>query len=115
MGFEAHLGFRSYHTLEKNRTFKFISKISLNLIKRIFCLFCFVFQDRISLYSPDCPGTHFVDQAGLKLKILPASASRVPGLKACSTMPSLPNFSAYMTLPFILSFTYWKILLGDLK
>jgi hypothetical protein len=25
----------------------------------------FVFQDRVSLYSPGCPGTRFVDQAGL--------------------------------------------------
>ena len=28
-----------------------------------FCLF--VFRDRVSLCSPGCPGTHFVDQAGL--------------------------------------------------
>ena len=28
-----------------------------------FFLVCF--QDRVSLYSPGCPGTHFVDQAGL--------------------------------------------------
>jgi hypothetical protein len=32
-----------------------------------------------------CPGTHFVDQAGLELRNLPASASRVLGLKACTT------------------------------
>jgi hypothetical protein len=24
-----------------------------------------VFRYRVSLYSPSCPGTHFVDQAGL--------------------------------------------------
>ena len=46
-------------------------------------LFVFFFQDRVSLYSPGCPGTHFVDQAGLKN--LPASASRVLGLKVCAT------------------------------
>jgi hypothetical protein len=46
-----------------------------------------VFQDRVSLYSPGCPGTHFVDQAGLELRNLPASASRVLGLKVCATMP----------------------------
>jgi hypothetical protein len=46
-----------------------------------------VFQDRVSLCSPGCPGTHSVDQAGLKLKNLPASASQVLGLKACATMP----------------------------
>jgi hypothetical protein len=34
-----------------------------------------VFQDRVSLYSPGCPGTHFVDQAGLELRNPPASAS----------------------------------------
>jgi hypothetical protein len=28
-----------------------------------------------SLYDPGCPGTHFVDQAGLKLRNPPASAS----------------------------------------
>jgi hypothetical protein len=33
----------------------------------VFCLFCF-FRDRVSLYSPGCPGTHFVDQAGLELQ-----------------------------------------------
>jgi hypothetical protein len=39
--------------------------------------FGLVFQDRVSLYSSGCPGTHSVDQAGLKLRNLPASASRV--------------------------------------
>jgi hypothetical protein len=40
----------------------------------------------VSLCSPGCPGTHSVDQAGLKLKNPPASASQVLGLKACATM-----------------------------
>jgi hypothetical protein len=43
------------------------------------------FRDRVSLYSPGCPGTHSVDQAGLELRNLPASASQVLGLKACAT------------------------------
>jgi hypothetical protein len=51
-----------------------------------FCLFVFVFRDRVSLCSlAGCPGTHFVVQAGLKLRNLPASASQVLGLKACAT------------------------------
>jgi hypothetical protein len=52
-----------------------------------FCLFvCFLFfANWVSLCSPGCPGTHSVDQAGLKLRNLPASASRVLGLKACAT------------------------------
>jgi hypothetical protein len=49
------------------------------------CLF--VFRDRVSLCSPGCPGTHFVDQAGLELRNPPASASQVLGLKVCITTP----------------------------
>jgi hypothetical protein len=51
-----------------------------------FVLFCFVlFSDRVSLCSPGCSGTHSVDQAGLKLRNLPASASQVLRLKLCAT------------------------------
>jgi hypothetical protein len=67
----------------------------------LFIHFCF-FQDRVSLYSPGCPGAHFVDQAGLELKNLPASASRVLGLKACSTTPGswqLLNWQKIFTNP----------------
>jgi hypothetical protein len=42
-------------------------------------------QDRVSLCSPGCPGTHSVDQAGLELRNLPASAFQVLGLKVCAT------------------------------
>jgi hypothetical protein len=65
-----------------------------------FILFGFVFEDTVSLYSPGCPGTHFVDQAGLELRNPPASASRVQGLKACGTTPRhvavLKQFSFYL-------------------
>jgi hypothetical protein len=47
--------------------------------------FFFLLWDRVSLYSPGCPGTHSVDQASLKLRNPPASASQVLGLKACAT------------------------------
>jgi hypothetical protein len=47
--------------------------------------FCFVFQDRVSLCSPGCPGTHSVDQAVLELRNPPISASEVLGLKASAT------------------------------
>jgi hypothetical protein len=53
-----------------------------------FCLFFWFFKT-VSLYSPGCPGTQSVDQAGLKLRNLPASASRVLGLKACATTARL--------------------------
>jgi hypothetical protein len=43
------------------------------------------FRDRVSFSSPGCPGTHSIDQAGLELRNLPASASQVLELKACAT------------------------------
>jgi hypothetical protein len=50
----------------------------------VFCLFAF--QVRVSLCSPGCPETHFVDQADLKLnRDPPASAFQVLGLKVCAT------------------------------
>jgi hypothetical protein len=57
----------------------------------VVCLFvCFLgFRDRVSLYSPGCPETHFEDQVGLELRNPPASASKVLGLKACPTTPGL--------------------------
>jgi hypothetical protein len=50
----------------------------------LFCFvsFLFVFPHWVSLCSPGCPGTHSVDQAGLELRDLPASAFQVLGLKA---------------------------------
>jgi hypothetical protein len=41
---------------------------------------------RVSLYSPGCPGTHFVD-----LAVTSNSEIRLPppGLKACATLPGL--------------------------
>jgi hypothetical protein len=45
----------------------------------------FFFQDRVCLCSPGCPGTHSVDLAGLEFRNLPASASRVLGLKVYDT------------------------------
>jgi hypothetical protein len=52
-----------------------------------FWFLVFGFRDRVSLYSPGCPGTHFVDQARLELRNPPASSSQVLGLKACATTP----------------------------
>jgi hypothetical protein len=51
----------------------------------LFFVCLFVFQDRVSLCSLGCPGTHSVDQAGLELRDPPASASHVLGSKACTT------------------------------
>jgi hypothetical protein len=54
-----------------------------------FVLFCFVlfcfFQDRVSLCSLGCHGTHFVDQAGLKTQKSTCLCLQVLGLKVCAT------------------------------
>ena len=56
------------------------------------------FQDRVSLYSPGCPGTHSVDQASLKLRNLPASASQSAGITGvCPHRPvSEQSFCAHL-------------------
>ena len=51
-------------------------------------MFCFVFGDRVSLYSPGCTETYSLDQAGPKLRNPPTSASQVLVLKVCATMPA---------------------------
>jgi hypothetical protein len=61
------------------------------------------FRDRVSLYSPGCPGTHLVDQAGLELRNPPASASQVLGLKACATTARLSFFIFKSSLSHFLS------------
>ena len=46
-----------------------------------FFLFFFFLCDRVYLCSPGCPGTHYVDQVGLKLRDPLASASLGLGIK----------------------------------
>jgi hypothetical protein len=77
-------------------------KVPVSIVFFVCLFFCFffffgfwflVFRDRVSLCSLGYPGTHFVDQAGLELRNLTASTSRVLGLKACATTPcSIVNF-----------------------
>jgi hypothetical protein len=65
----------------------------MELIDLSLIFFLLVFLRQGFLCGPGCPGTHFVDQAGLKLRNSPASASQVLGLKACATTPgSLSKF-----------------------
>jgi hypothetical protein len=69
---------------QRNSQLPFNSSSALIFSDFFVCLFL---RDRVSLCSPDCPGTHSVDQAGFELRNLPAFASQVLGLKACATMP----------------------------
>jgi hypothetical protein len=69
-----------------------MSKYKILAMFFCFVLFCFCFLETGFLCSPGCPGTHAVDQAGLKLRNSPASASRVLGLKACATTPGFCSY-----------------------
>ena len=61
----------------------------------------FFFRDRVSLCSSGCPGTHSVDQAGLELRNLPASASQELGLKVCATTPGKCTCCLFSFFPFL--------------
>jgi hypothetical protein len=74
-----------------------------------------VFRDRVSLYNPGCPGTHFVDQAGLELRNPPASASRVLGLKVCATMVGLMALAAYGSRGWLIESSMGGEALGPVK
>ena len=68
-----------------------------------------VFGDRVSLYSPGYPGTHFVDQAGLKLRNSPASVSQVVGLKTCTTTAPLLLSSCFLLIGTFYFSTLWSL------
>jgi hypothetical protein len=73
-----------------------------------------VMEDRkcvmVSPYSPGCPGTHSVDQTGLELRNLPASASQVLGLKACATTAQ-PFFFPNQVQNSVRTMSFFKIYL----
>jgi hypothetical protein len=57
------------------------------------------------------PGTHSVDQAGLKLRNPPASTSQVLGLKACATTARQEFFCFLFFVFFFLFlvlFGFWR-------
>jgi hypothetical protein len=62
----------------------------LGVIIIIIIIIIIGFQYKVFLCTPGCPGTHCVDQAGFKLRDLPASDSQVLGLKAL--LPPLLGF-----------------------
>ena len=59
----------------------------------IFSFVVVVFWDFVSLYSPGCPGIHYVDQAGLELKNPLVSASQFLQKKVCATTSQLFTFT----------------------
>ena len=70
------------------------------LYSPFFFLFIFwFFWDKVSLCSRGCPGTHSVNQAGLQLRNLPASASQMLGLKVWATTVWLFILFLFLFLP----------------
>jgi hypothetical protein len=68
-------------------------------------------RDRVSLCSPGCPGTQFVDQAGLELRNPPASASQVLGLKVCATTTRPEHLFSHVKINYFGELQLDKILL----
>ena len=66
----------------------------------------FFSRNRVSLCSPGCPGTHFVDQAGLELRNLPASASQVPLTSATSHTENIEE--KYALDPQVILFSFQR-------
>jgi hypothetical protein len=71
--------------------------VVVSLLNIVFFLMVFFlgggeFETGFLCIALGCPKTHFVDQAGLEIRNLPASASQVLGLKACTTMPGFMVF-----------------------
>ncbi|GAB1291456.1 Caprin-2 [Apodemus speciosus] len=62
---------------------------NLEFAKELQKTFSALSQDKVSLCSPGCPGTHSVDQAGLELRNPPASASQVLGYRRVLPRPLL--------------------------
>jgi hypothetical protein len=82
-------GIRFHHCILETIVWVFSFTLRSWTFRDDYVFFFFFFLRQVSLCSPDCPGTHSVDQAGLELRNPPASASasQVLGLKACATMP----------------------------
>lgn len=51
------------------------------------------FKERVSLCSPDRPGTLYIDHVVLKLRDLPASTFQVLGLKVCASLCGLTSLA----------------------
>jgi hypothetical protein len=60
--------------------------VSVSVSVSVCLCLCVCVSVCLCLCVPGCPGTHSVDQAGLKLRDLPASTSLVLGLKAFATI-----------------------------
>ena len=97
---DIHRESQSGETQKKKKILKilgsfFVSYVFIFRILGVFCLFvCLIdfFRESVSLCNPGCPGTHSVDQAGFKLRNLPASAHQVLVLKVCATSTQLKGF-----------------------
>ena len=67
----------------------------------LFLLACLCFETGFLCCNSDCPGTHSVDQAGLELRELPASASQVLGLKVYATTAGPYRAFQLILLPWL--------------
>jgi hypothetical protein len=60
---------------QANQDCHWVRMTAVRFLPLKFSFLSLVFQDRVSLCGPGCPGTHSEDQSGLELRDLPASTS----------------------------------------
>lgn len=71
------------------------------------CLFCSE-SGFPSLCSPNCPGTHSIDQSDLQLRDhLPVSASRVLGIKGMHPLPRWQYFLKHNPDCLLVQYLWW--------
>jgi hypothetical protein len=106
------LGSPNFHYNSKPCVYCFFYNVDFSLIYlKLLSLFIIIiiwfFETGFPLCSPGCPGTHSVDQAGFEIRNLPASASQVLGLKACTTTARL--ITTVLSTQTRKSFCYQKL------
>ena len=85
-----------------------LSFLSSGFFGFCFCFFFFVFC-LVSLCSLGCPRTCFIDQAGLKLRDPPASASRMLELKSSITAWLPHSFLSHSFKTRRLRYSEWSM------
>lgn len=78
----------SIYLINKN-TKRHSQRKKMNHFIVVIVLFCVIFQDPVFLYSPGCPRIFCVDQVGLEIGDLPASAFQVLEWEACAMTSGL--------------------------
>jgi hypothetical protein len=85
-----------------------VSKCLHLLSQQVILFWCF--GHRVSLCSPDCPGSHTIDQASLKLRDSPCLCLQSAGIKGVHHLHQAASYT-FEKLDHILFLSYYSYLL----